>query len=627
MANFLIVKSFSTLSTKIKIYKRDFSNLSESELVEEVGQVDWENVLNGDNPNPTSMFDSFYNKVSSIIDKHIPIKQLTKRELKIQSKPWITPAIRESIRKKNKLYKRYLKTKSQQIYYNFKQYRNKINHLMRISKRNYYNAYFIEHSNDSKLIWKGIRQIIYMNKSNAHSIPTKINANGHEITDLKEIADAFSSYFANIGNHLASDIPSVTKSPLDFMAQSNRNSFCIFPTTASEIESEIAILNDKKAVRPNSIPIKVLKLLKGILSKPLEIIFNVSFSTGIVPDSIKIARVIPVFKKGNHSSLSNYRPISLLSIFNKLLEKLMYNRLINYLEKNNILFEKQFGFRAHHSTEHSILSIVNKIHQAIEEKSYSCGIFLDFSKAFDTVDHNILIRKLERYGIRGVANDWFISYLTNRKHYVSLNNTCSNLHNVTCGIPQGSVLGPLLFLIYINDFHNSSDLFDFYHFADDSNLFYRHKNIIDLQANVNDELNHINTWLCANKLSLNIEKSNFVIFRPYQRKLPIDINLNIRGKTLKQVEHVKYLGVFIDSNLSCKIHVDHLAKKIRESIGILSKMRYYTNSDILVRLYYALIYPFLIYALTTWENTYSTTLGPLVVLQKKSRPYYYIFST
>lgn len=180
------------------------------------------------------------------------------------------------------------------------------------------------------------------------------------------------------------------------------------------------------------------------------------------------------------------------------------------------------------------------------------------------------------------------------------------------------VLGPLLFLIYINDFHNSSDLFDFYHFADDSNLFYRHKNIIDLQANVNDELNHINTWLCANKLSLNIEKSNFVIFRPYQRKLPIDINLNIRGKTLKQVEQVKYLGVFIDSNLSCKIHVDHLAKKIRKSIGILSKMTYYTNIDILVRLYYALIYPFLIYALTTWENTYSTTLGPLVVPQKKA---------
>ena len=377
MANFLIVKSFSTLSTKLKIYKRDFSNLSEPELVEEVRQVDWENVLNGDNPNPTSMFDSFYNKVSSIIDKHIPIKQLTKRELKIQSKPRITPAIRESIRKKNKLYKRYLKTKSQQIYFNFKQYRNKINHLMRISKRNYYNAYFIEHSNDSKLIWKGIRQIIYMKKSNAHSIPTKINANGHEITDLKEIADAFSGYFANIGNHLASDIPSVAKSPLDFMAQSNCNRFCIFPTTASEIESEIAILNDKKAVGPNSIPIKVLKLLKGILSKPLEIIFNVSFSTGIVPDSIKIARVIPVFKKGNHNSLSNYRPISLLSIFNKLLEKLMYNRLINFLEKNNILFEKQFGFRAHHSTEHAIFSIVNKIHQAIEEKSYSCGIFLD----------------------------------------------------------------------------------------------------------------------------------------------------------------------------------------------------------------------------------------------------------
>ena len=377
-------------------------------------------------------------------------------------------------------------------------------------------------------------------------------------------------------------------------------------------------LKTSKAVDHVVYLIKVLKLLQNVIAKPLEILFNTSFSTGIVPENFKLARVLPVFKKGDHTNLNNYRPISLLSVFNKLLEKLMYNRLIAYLQKKNILYDKQFGFCSQNSTEHAILTIIDKIQKAIENRNHSCGIFLDFSKAFDTVHHGILINKLEKYGIRGIANDWFASYLTGRKHFVSMNNISSNLNDINCGIPQGYVLGPLLFLLYINDFYKCSELFDFHHFADDSNLFYENEDLLDLESNINQELVNINVWLCANKLSLNIEKSNFVIFHPHQKKIEIDVSLSINGRYLKKVDYIKYLGVFIDSHLSWKYQVDHIARKIKRGIGILSKLRHFLNIKILVNLYYAIIYPFLIYALIIWGNTYSTTLKPLIILQKKA---------
>jgi len=223
----------------------------------------------------------------------------------------------------------------------------------------------------------------------------------------------------------------------------------------------------------------------------------------------------------------------------------MYNRLINFIQKKNILYDKQFGFRAHYSTDHAILSTIDKIQLAVEERSYSCGIFLDFSEAFDTVNHNILVKKLEQYGIRGIAKEWFASYLSNRQQFVSLNNIKSDLHPVSCGIPQGSVLRPLLFLLYINDFSKCSKLLDFHLFADDSNLFYKHKNLLTLQSNINMELNNIYIWLCANKLSLNIDKSNFVIFQPPQKKLIQDVKLTINRKELTREYSIKYLGILL----------------------------------------------------------------------------------
>jgi len=287
------------------------------------------------------------------------------------------------------------------------------------------------------------------------------------------------------------------------------------------------------------------------------------------------------------------------------------------MEKNGILFNRQFGFRSKHSTTQPILSIVDKIQLAIEEGAYSCGIFLDLSNAFDTVNHELLIKKLKHYGFQGTVLNWFRSYLTNRKQLVSFGNSDSNVQPISCGVPQGSVLGPLLFLIYINDFHNASNALDFHLFADDSNLFYKNKNLASLEMIINDQLNSVHTWLCANKLSLNIDKSNFVIFHPPQKKLPHQPQIFINNTPLKKVDSLKYLGVQIDKNLSWKPHVEHVCSKIKRTIGLLSKTRYFVNSAILLQLYYSLVYPYIIYGIVVWGHTYDSTLNPIFILQKK----------
>ena len=194
----------------------------------------------------------------------------------------------------------------------------------------------------------------------------------------------------------------------------------------------------------------------------------------------------------------------------------------------------------------------------------------------------------------------------------------SDLQTVGCGVPQGSVLGPLLFLLYVNDFKHCSEVLDFHLFADDANLFYKHKSLTALEITLNNELVNVHNWLCANKLSLNVEKSSFVVFHPPQRKLPANFELFIFNHKLRREYFIKYLGILIDSNLTWRNQINNIVKKVKRNVGILSKLRYYVGLHILIKLYYALIYPFLIYGIISWGNTYNTTLQPLFILQKKA---------
>ena len=383
LPNFLIITKFSALPKNFKISKRDYSNYNESEFLKDVESLNWAHEFAADN-DASSLFDTFYSKLSDIVDKHIPVKQLSTKDIKQLSKPWITKGLKISINMKNKLYKKYLKNRSSYYHDKFKRYRNKLNHLIKISKTDYYNKYFTSNKSNLKKTWKGIKEIIGFKNGNSN-LPSKIlTAQNTEITDCTSIANAFNNFFTNVGKNIASSIPSTCTSPLDFMPERVEENFKFSPITKKEIEDEISKLNAKKATGPFSIPISVLQSIKHLISEPLSTIFNASISNGTVPSNFKLASVTPVFKKGSQLDVSNYRPISLLSIFNRILEKLVFNRLITFVNNNNILYNKQFGFRAKHSTLHAILSIVDKIQEAIEEKTFSCGIFLDLTKAFDT---------------------------------------------------------------------------------------------------------------------------------------------------------------------------------------------------------------------------------------------------
>ena len=314
-----------------------------------------------------------------------------------------------------------------------------------------------------------------------------------------------------------------------------------------------------------------------------------------------------------------------MSIFDKIMEKLMHKRLYDFLQEHKILFPNQFGFRKNNSTTYALLQITEKIRETIDKKKHGCGIFIDLRKAFDTVNHEILLRKLEHYGIRGSALHWFNSYLTNRKQYVYVNGESSLMENINCGVPQGSVLGPLLFLIYINDLPNISSVLQFYLFADDTNIYYEADSLNKVERVINNELKKLYTWLIVNRLSLNIDKTNFLIFHPYNKPVKQSITIKINKKAISEKDHIKYLGVILDATLTWKTHIDKICKSISRTIGLMYKIRPYVNHKILKTLYHSLIYPHLIYAIEVWGSADITHLNHILVLQKRVvRMIYYL---
>ena len=242
---------------------------------------------------------------------------------------------------------------------------------------------------------------------------------GKTHTDPQDIANMFNKFFVNVSSQVCSEIPRTKKSPLDYLKRRNANSIFFKPIVSVEIQDIISGLDNSKSSGPYSVPVKLLKVLNPQISELLAQIFNESLSVGIFPDKLKYAKVIPIHKKGSPTDPSSYRPISLLSVFSKIFEKLIHRRLYDFLDKLNIFYPLQFGFREKHSTNHALISMTEAIRKTIDNQKYGCGVFINLKKAFDTVNHSILLRKLEHYGIRGVALDWFTFYLLGRKQYVS----------------------------------------------------------------------------------------------------------------------------------------------------------------------------------------------------------------
>ena len=292
---------------------------------------------------------------------------------------------------------------------------------------------------------------------------------------------------------------------------------------------------------------------------------------GIFPDELKIARVVPVYKNGSSENVANYRPISVLPIFSKILEKCMYNRLFYFISKYNVLSLNQYGFRPGHSTSSALIDFVHTVVNALDKKNYMIAMFLDLKKAFDTVDHHILLHKLELYGIRGIVLKLFESYLSNIKQYVEISKCKSQQRTISCGVPQGSILGSLLFLLFINDLSKVSKLLHCIMFADDTSLFLSHPNYQDLHNLFNSELELISEWFYANKMIINVAKTSYIIFS--NSLIPDYLSIRVCNTDIECVTSVKILGITIDHKLTWKNHIDSLCNKLAKNIGIMYCLR------------------------------------------------------
>ena len=555
-----------------------------------------------------------------IIDTYYPLHKLTKKEFKQTLKPWITTGILNSIQRKDELFRKYLACKDNiiktNIHNEYKALKNRITSLIHFSKKNYYTRYFDQYSNNIKKIWTGIKGIINI-KTKDHNSPNCIEVDNELVTDNAEIPNKFNDYFSTVADKILEKNKTPILNRFDkYLANPNPHSFVFEPCTPNEVFLLIQGLNRHKGTGPNGIPTEILQMLNVPLSIPLSKIYNICIKTGIQPEKLKLAHAIPIFKKGSRLLVSNYRPISLLSNLNKLLEKIMHTRIYSFLEKYELLYSLQFGFRTQYSTTHALIHMTETIRAALDSGQVTCGIFVDFQKAFDTVNHEILLSKLEHYGFRGVINDWFRSYLTDRKQKVVINGFESQNKIMNHGVPQGSVLGPILFLIYINDLHQCIKHSTTYHFADDTNLLNISKDYKSLQRKVNYDLFSLHKWLTANKISLNDGKTELIFFRKGGPAPSLKIKLH--GKTLVPTEVVKYLGVYLDEFLSGEAHCQELVKKLNRANGMLAKARHYVPQLHLINIYHAIFASHLTYGAQVWSPKLISVSETVSRLQKSA---------
>lgn len=593
-------------------------------LRHQLSEENWSEIKQLNNVNIA--IELFLNRLQKLIDNNTTVRRVPKNKMPL--KPWITISVVRSIRKRDKLYKNMKKNpENMDIKKRYTDYRNICNKIIKTLKAKYYQEKLEKNSGNTKETWKIIKDVCNLN-INTQNPKELLNI----YPDPKDSLNEVNRFFTSVGQNLANVILQKLNLSEKELAQKSkstnqpRNSFSLFLTDEYEIKSIINSLRTSSAPGWDNITVTTLKKIVSHITVPLTYICNLSFTTGIFPDICKKATICPIYKSGDKCSPTNYRPISLLSVLSKIIEKIVNKRLLTFLENNQLISKNQFGFRRKKSTEDAVLRLTSIIKDHLDMGECCLGVFLDLQKAFDTVSIPILLSRLEASGIRGLPLKWFKSYLSAREQRVRVSNLESEVSYSNFGLPQGTSLSPSLFLIYVNELCKISHQgLDILMFADDTVLLFHDKTWQSVAEVAETGISMITSWLEDSLLSLNVKKTKYVCFSktsfsspPHDFRLLIHtypcnrLITNRPSKCLcldiERTKTIKYLGITLDANLNWSEHITLLSARVRKLIYIFKNLRNVANIKVLTQTYKALCESITNYCICIWGNAAKTHL-------------------
>ena len=552
------------------ITSRQLKNFDKTAFLSDLSEVDWEGLVSQAQDIDEAV-NSWTKMFSLILEKHAPTLH---RRVSDKSTPWLNSSYFKLVKTRDNLKIRAVRSNSKLLMQSYRQIRNKANNLNRQLKREYFSEKITQFQGELKKTWKTINQVI--NKKSSTTFVASLKVDGEKISDSAKIASSMNEFFCTIGDRLSKKIPDKPNPLLsnEYSIDRPSPSFVFLAIMTDKLAASLNKMKTSHGSGNDGIASYFLKIALPIIKGSLRDLFNLSLFAGKFPDCSKIARVVPIFKSGQRDDRSNYRPISVLLFISRLFEKLLYDQFYDYLNTNKLIYRRQSGFRSLHSVVTCLMKNTNDWYPNIDKGEYTGLIFIDLKKAFDTVDHNILLQKLAKYGVNGLEHDWFASYLNNRKQFCKVNGVSSSISDINCGVPQGSCLGPLLFLIYINDLPFSLEKAHVSMYADDTTISHSSMSFADLQHDLNCDLSNLQDWLHGNKLSLNVVKTQSLIvgsgpnIRKIQSQPDAQPSFVIDNDNIEIVSSFKYLGVQVDYQLKWDDHIDMVKKKALRALGL-----------------------------------------------------------